>query len=147
VMIGYNYNAYDPIRGSFWDESFRADLQRESHTSFAHMPLFGERYERGWKANFDRGALIIGTRGPKDGIHDPDSLTVGRNQQWGGHVVFGDGSITFTHSFHHPRATITVDGEPRYDNLFAMETGPLGDDAILAFTIEQTEDGPVVQFD
>jgi hypothetical protein len=146
-MHNYNFAAYNPEGGVYWDSRFQADLMRGSHVSFAHMPLAGDRFERGWRATMDSNVVLLGNRGPENGIDNPASMTYGRNQQWGGHVVFGDGSITFTHSFFHPRSVITIDGESQQDNLFAMETGGLGHDAVLAFTKEQTEDGPVLQFD
>lgn len=146
-MYNYDYAAYDPARASHWDPRFEADLMRGSNVSFAHMPLAGKRFENGWRSTMDSNVVLLGNRGPENGIHNSASMTYGRNQQWGGHVVFGDGSITFTHSFNHPRSFVTIDGESHPDNLFAMETGGLGHDAILAFTEEQTEDGPVLQFD
>jgi len=146
-ITNYEFDVYDPANGVHWDPRFEANLMRGSHVSFAHMPLAGERFERGWRATLDSNTVLLGNRGPEGGVENPASMTYGRNERWGGHVVFGDGSIQFTHSFTHPRATITIDGESMPDNLFAMETGGLGDDAILAFTIEQNEDGPVLQFD
>jgi len=147
VIDNYNYDAYDPDNGRFWDPRFEADLMRGSNVSFAHMPLAGDRFESGWRATMDTSVVLLGNRGPENGVENPASMTYGRNEQWGGHVVFGDGSITFTHSFTHPRASITIDDVTQPDNLFAMETGGTGHDAILAFTIEQTESGPVLQFD
>jgi hypothetical protein len=147
VMIGYNYNAYDPRTGVFWDTNFKADLDDVSNASYAHMPLFGERYTRGWQASFDRNAVLLGNRGPKDGIHNPDSLSYGRSGQWGGHVVYGDGSIQFHTEFTPPGMMTERNGEYVPDNLFAMEQGPGGSDAILSFTKEMTRRGPVLQFD
>ncbi len=146
-MEHYNYNAYDPQRESFWDKDFKADLGRNSNVSFAHMPLFGDRFERGWKSNFDRRAVIIGNRGPKDGIDDPQSYSYGRSGQWGGNVLFGDGSIEFYHTFSPPGVTFERSREQYADNIFAMEDGPDGRDAILSFTKSMTRSGPELQWD
>jgi hypothetical protein len=147
AIANYDYEVYDPNRGVFWDPEFRADLMRGSNVSYAHMPLFGKRFENGWRATMSSTTVLLGNRGPENGIDNPASMTYGRNQQWGGHVVFGDGSIEFLHQFDHPRTSIEIDGERRADNLFAMETGAAGEDAILSFTREMTADGPVLQFD
>jgi hypothetical protein len=146
-MVGYNFNAYQPQGGIYWDTAFKADLNRQSHVSFAHMPLFGERYRRGWQANFDRQAVLVGNRGPKDGIDDSGSYSYGRSGVWGGHVLHGDGTIQFTYTFTMPGLTFERDGAQHADNIFAMETGADGTDAILSFTSEMTPRGPVLQFD
>lgn len=147
VMNNYDYAAYAPGSGVFWDDAFQADLDRESHVSFAHMPLFGERYEKGWQANLNRQAVLAGNRGPKDGIDDPQSFTYGRSGQWGGHVLHGDGSINFHSTFTPEGLIYQRAGERHTDNLFAMDDGPDGVDAILSFTQEMTPEGPTLQHD
>ncbi len=146
-MVGYDFHAHQIRGGVPWDTAFEANLERTSHVSFAHMPHFGERYRRGWLANFDRRSVLIGNRGPKDGVDDPNSYTYGRSGVWGGHIVFGDGSITFTDTFTLPGVTFTKDGTTYADNLYAMEDGPSGADAILSFVREMTPSGPTLQHD
>ncbi len=146
-MHDYDFTRYDPQRGRYWDENFRANLHRLAHVSFAHMPFFGERYERSWRATMDGRVVLIGNRGPKDGIDDPDSMTYGRDGNWGGHIVFGDGSVQFTDRFTPAGLTYERDGQADPDNIFAMEDGASGRDMILAFTEEMTRDGPVLQYD
>lgn len=138
-ITGYNYNAYQPQLGIYWDTAFQADLSQQSHVSFAHMPLFGERFRRGWKPNHDRQFVLIGNRGPENGIDNPNSYSYGRSGIWGGHVLYGDGSISFTHDFILP-------GD-HADNLFNMDDGPDGADAILSFTRGMHPSGPELQFD
>lgn len=136
----YDFNAYDPARGVYWDDAFAADLSYLSNTSFAHMPLYGDRYERGWRTG--RGgavAPLVGNRGPENGIPDPRSETCDPTGAWAGHLVFEDAHVEFVESFTPLRDD---------DNIFAMESGPDGDDAILAFTREMdARRGPVLQFD
>lgn len=146
-MVGYNFHAYQLNRALPWDTEFQADLDRQSHVSFAHMPHFGERYRRGWEANFDRRAVVLGNRGPQDGIDDPHSYSYGRSGVWGGHVLYGDGSIDFTDTFTPPGMTFTKNGATYSDNIFAMEDGPDGSDAILSFVREMTDSGPILQHD
>ena len=143
----YNYRAYSPYDGVFWDPNFVADLDVESYTSFAHIPLYGRRYGRFWKFTVDSRAPLLGNRGPIDGIDDSSSYTYGRNSKWAGHIVFGDGHVDFFESFFPAGLSYNQDGQLQPDNIFAMETGPNGDDAILSFTKLMTEDGPVLQHD
>lgn len=135
--FNYNFQAYQPAQNKFWDPNFKADLQRGSNVSFAHMPLIGDRFRQNWsEPRMDSGFALVGNRGPKDGINNPQSLTYGRDGTWAGHIVFGDGHVEFINTF-----------SPRGDNLFAMEKGPQGGDAILAFTPEISSSTVTLQFD
>src|SRR5690606_1793926 len=60
VKENYNWNWYDPKIGQHWagigangfvnqQERFRADLGVLSHTSYAHLALFGARLQFEWK--------------------------------------------------------------------------------------------------
>ncbi len=142
----YNYSAVQPQNDQFWDPNFSADLWEESNVSYAHLPLFDERMRKNWRntARFP----VIGNRGPKDGIDNPSSYTYGRNGKWAGHIVFGDGSISFLDSFTMGQFTTTnAEGEPVPDNIFRMEEGPRGEDVILGFTKTMTPEGPVLDWD
>lgn len=132
----YDYHSYDPRRGTYWDPRFAADLATESNTSFAHLPLYGERLRRLWRFTAGSRSPMLGNRGPQGGVDNPGSYTYGRNGIWGGHVVFGDGHVEFLDAF-------TLAG----DNLFDMEEGPGGLDAILSFTKRMTDEGPELQWD
>lgn len=141
----YNFNAYQPMDNQFWDPRFKADLEDISNVSYAHLPLFGKRFERKWNSN---GHFpVLGNRGPKDGIDNPNSYTYGRNGQWAGHMVFSDGSIVFIQTFTPGQVTFKKDGQFLPDNIFKIEDGPAGSDAILGFTKEMKDDGPVLQWD
>ena len=143
----YNYAAHNPYDGVFWDPNFVADLDVDSNNSFAHIPLHGRRYQRYWKFTVDSRAPLLGNRGPINGVDDSSSYTYGRNGKWGGHIVFGDGHVDFFESFFPAGLSYDRDGQLQHDNIFAMETGPNGDDAILSFTKQMTADGPVLQHD
>lgn len=145
VWVDENYDtgAYDPHAGVYWDPTFKADLDGESNVSFAHVPLFGERFEANWKPFADSAFPLLGNRGPKDGILDPSSFTLGRNGTWGGHVVFGDGHIDFRSSFTLARTA--ADGAA--DNIFSMQDGADGADAVISFTKSVSDAGPVLQHD
>jgi hypothetical protein len=143
----YDYRAYSPVNGRYWDPSFKADLRDLSHVSFAHPPLHGERHERYWRATMSGTFPIFGNRGPKDGVENPQSATYGRSGQWGGHLAFGDGHVEFITTFSPPGSVWERGGTSRPDNVFALEDGPGGSDAILAFTRRMTRDGPELQWD
>lgn len=132
----YNAGAFVPGRGVPWDPSFKADLATESNVSFAHLPLIGDRFRRGWSPG--SSTPIFGNRGPENGVPNPNSYTCDPTTgAWAGNVVFGDGHVEFL-------GATTLPGG---DNLFAIEDGPLGDDAILAFTRAISEDDVTLQFD
>ncbi|MHC5027648.1 MAG: type II secretion system protein [Planctomycetota bacterium] len=143
----YDYGAYDPSSGSFWDPGFQADLHDLSHTSFAHMALSGDRLDRKWEKSFDSTFPLIGNRGPIDGVTDPNSMTHGRDGTWGGHLAFGDGHVEWIESPLRPQLRVSVDGLEGPDNIFVMEEGPFGADAIISFTETMDRDGPTLIWD
>jgi prepilin-type processing-associated H-X9-DG protein len=147
VKADYDYGMIRPDRGLHWDPSFRANLEKESNVSFAHMPLFGERFDRYWGPSLASSFPLFGNRGPMNGTVNATSYTMGLDGSWGAHIVFGDGHVAFTDSFTLGGRTVEVDGVSKADNLYVMEEGPNGDDAILSFTREMSEHGPVLQFD
>lgn len=143
----YDYTAYDPSAGVHWDPGFVADLDVDSNDSFAHVPLYGERLRQQWRFNTGGRTVLLGTRGPRDGVPDPASYTYGRTGLWAGHLVFGDGHIEYTDTFTPAGLVFVRDGAQQPDNIYAMEEGPEGGDAILAFTKSMSDDGPDLQFD
>ncbi len=143
----YDFTAYDPAAGVFWDPGFVADLALRSNVSFAHVPLYGERLRRQWLASAGHRAVLLGNRGPRDGVQDPSSYSCGRNGLWAGHLVFGDGHVEFANTFTPPGLSLADRASPVPDNVFAMEEGPGGLDAILTFTKRMTESGPEIQHD
>jgi prepilin-type processing-associated H-X9-DG protein len=135
----YNITSYNPSSGTYWDPSFKADLLSESNVSFAHMPLLGDRFDQGWIKGGPSMMPVIGNRGPKDGVGAGDSIFVG--VAWAGNVVYADGHIDFTYACAVP----TLYGGS--DNLFSVESGAHGLDAILSFTSAISEQGFELQFD
>ena len=143
----YDYTAYNPTAGTHWDRSFVADLDVESNNSFAHVPLYGQRLRHTWRFTADSRQPLLGNRGPKGGVDDPNSYTYGRDERWAGHLVFGDGHVEFIETFTPSGLFYEAGGERRPDNIFAMEEGPDGRDVILTFTRAMTEEGPIIQHD
>lgn len=145
-MEDYNYRLYSPRDGVYWDPAFMADLEDLSNTSFAHVPLFGTRFDRHWEA-FGSQFPLIGNRGPKDGIDDPASWTYGKDGTWAAHIMFADGHVAFVDTFTPNVVFFERDGARVSDNLYAVEDGPGGADAILSFTERMTDGGAELQFD
>jgi hypothetical protein len=143
----YDYTAYNPAADTWWDPGFTADLSTDSNTSFAHVPLYGKRLRDTWRFTAGARTPLVGNRGPKDGIADPNSWTYGKDGQWAGQVVFGDGHVQFIQTFTMNGLFFDNGGQQQPDNIFRMEQGADGSDIILSFTKEMTADGPVLQFD
>jgi hypothetical protein len=147
VCDQYNYNCYAPANNVYWDSAFKADLRRGSHTSYAHMPLFGHLRTRQWRDSLDANWPIVGNRGPLDGVHDPKSYTLQihpPNDQWAGNVCFNDNHMESLRGLSgkpvDPNIPFNTQGMFRYD-------GEDDADGILTFTKAMTPDGPVIQHD
>lgn len=156
----YNYESYNPVDDQYWDDDFDANLETGSNTSYAHLVLTGKRMDNHWNKldnpmeQFKERTLdglypVLGNRGPENGQRDWDSHTCNPHGFWAGNIVHNDNRVELLQQF-------TIDGvtyldketdtrEP--DNIFAMETGPGGDDAILSFTLAITEDDVELQHD
>ena len=153
IFDSYNWDLYDPGNGVHWDSNFKADLKKGSHVSYAHMPLFGERAfgpGGGWGESLDDRHLLVGTRGPKDGKHDPNSYTyriLKPYDQWCGHFVFSGGNVETQVTQGVGSATISLWTGATADNPFAMEEGPNGLDAFIGFTKAMKPEGPVLDWD
>ena len=143
----YNYDAYYPGAGVYWDPNFKADLNRDSNVSFAHLVLYGKRFDRSWKTFGSSTMPLIGNRGPRDGQPDPRSYTYGKDGTWAGFAVFADNHVAFLDTFTPGGVVFEMNGQSYADNIFALEDGPAGNDVILTFTERMTREGPVMQFD
>ena len=143
----YDFAAYNPAAGIFWDTTFEADLKRLSNVSFAHLPLCGKRFEQKWQPNMDSTFPLLGNRGPRDGVNSSNSFACGRDGVWRGHLVFGDGHIDFVDTATPNGLAFVEDGQRVQDNIFALEDGANGTDAVISFTKVMKKEGPELQFD
>ena len=147
VDSDYDFSDYDPAQDVYWDSDFAADLESLSNTSYAHLPITSLRKLRSWRFNKKSPNPILSNRGPKDGKADPKSNTCGPHGYWTGHVAFSDGHVEFL----RPTAPAAVPeiriDDAQLDNIFAFDDGLGGNDTILTFTKQMTEDGPVSQHD
>jgi hypothetical protein len=143
-MEDYDWNVYNPEGGVLWDPRFQADLKVKSNVSFGHLPLFGERAKKNWEPFGSSSYPVFGSRGPRNGIADPNSYTGDVGGRWAGHMVFGDGHVDFLESF--TTGGLAIKGG-QADNIFAMDEDERGGDAIITFTRTMYEDGPEIQHD
>lgn len=145
----YNYERYDPSLDVYWDSDFKADLMTGSNVSYAHMPICGERAARHWRETTTGRFPLLGNRGPKDGKLDPGSFTCGPHGNWAGNIAFSHDDVSFLTATQPENLTYVADDDvQKPDNLFAMESGVEGADAIIAFTRAMSKEGkPELQFD
>jgi hypothetical protein len=145
VCAAFDFDSYNPVEDVYWDPGFRADLAEASHASYAHLPMFGKRMEHQWRDSLLASEAVLGNRGPQAGEPDGASYTCGPHGHWAGNIVFNDNHTELLSSMTRDALRLPS-GEP--DNLFAMETGPAGGDAVLAFTKSMDpEKGPTLQYD
>ena len=145
----YDFASYAPANGAYWDEDFKADLHGESNVSYAHMPLWGLRFERQWRDSADPGFPLLGHRGPKDGT-DAASITLRilpPFDSWRGIVVHADNSTEVDGDVEWGEVRVDVNSEFVPDCYFRFEEGPIGGDAILTFTKSMGGSGPETQWD
>ena len=62
-------------------------------------------------------------------------------------VMFNDNHAEPLTTMSPPGLFYGAGDEKKPDNIFAMETGPEGEDAILSFTRKMTKEGPELQHD
>ena len=89
-----------------WDYNFSCDISGKiksartgkyySNVSYANMAMTTDRIKNEWLQSLNSEFAILSDRGPKDGIHDPQSISYknhGTKKVWRGNVVFNDGHV------------------------------------------------------
>ena len=142
----YKFTYYDPLGTNtecetsdvgpdcYWDPTFKAalnpELQSLSNTSYAHMPIAGERKKRHWRDTMDSRFAMIGTRGVIDGSLEPEdyyaSVTLefhGGSKEWVGNVAFNDNHTERLDTFFPEGLTYQIGENTIADNIFKDDTG------------------------
>jgi prepilin-type N-terminal cleavage/methylation domain-containing protein len=138
----YKFTYYDPLGANtdcqssdlspdcYWDPTFKAELLSQSNTSYAHMPIAGERKKRHWKDTMDSRFAMIGTRGVEDGSLDENiyyrSVTLefhGGSKEWVGNVAFNDNHTERLDTFFPEGLNYRIGGVSTPDNIFKDDTG------------------------
>ena len=136
--------AQPDYRARHFDSNFSVDLSSTFNVSFAHMPLWGDRLEMRWNSKSDKFPLL-GNRGPKDGVQGTTSITLDDDGIWRGWVYCSDGSIDWLEGTTTTKMWRRRDGVMR-DTIFFDEADS-ADDAILGYTIEIDDYGPIYIWD
>ena len=145
TMDNYNYNAYQPLgmdidcpddpndthSDSYWDCKFAVDLDSLCNTSYAHMPIAGERKKRHWKDTLDSTMGMIGTRGVEEGDYTDEtryyrSVTLqihGGHKEWVGIVAFNDNHVERLDTFVPEHLNYQIGAIAYADNIFKDDTG------------------------
>lgn len=96
---------------------FRTKINRpptngRSHASYAHSMMCGDRRNYTWRNTGDSSKVVLGNRGTKNGITTNDDyrqswtlLFHGPDQEWQGHVCFGDNHVEYSKSFFPPNVS------------------------------------------
>lgn len=146
VKHDYNWDLYNPIDNVRWDDSFKASLHRESHLSYAQLPLFGERRAREWRESGNSKFAIVGNRAVRFGTLDEtrynESVTLkihGGARQWIGNVAFNDNHIETFNTFTPEGLFYQSQGVSHADNLYRNDSGSIqgsfnGHDILLTVT-------------
>ena len=139
----YRFTYYDPLGANsdcqdsdlspdcYWDPTFKAELLVQSNTSYAHMPIAGERKRRHWRDTMDSRFAMIGTRGVIDGVIDDPSIYYasvtlefhGGSKEWVGNVAFNDNHTERLDTFFPENLNYQIAGETFADNIFKDDTG------------------------
>ena len=138
----YDQNAYQPTTDTYWDTSFKCDLQSSGppatgvcNSSYAHQPLFGERKKVYWKAGTDATKPIFGNRGPKhlntgpaSAVTDPTEfknsptlLFHGSKKEWDGNIVLGDSHVEYVTTMFPAQVSFDCQGQLDQDNIFCAD--------------------------
>lgn len=144
VKDDYNYELYNvvPTVDVYWDDSFEAKLTTLSNTSYASMPIAGDRKKREWRETLNSMWPIVANRGVKEGsLADADynnSITLethGGRKEWLGNICYNDNHMEVSKTFKPESLTYTNGTTINADNIFKNDlfaaTSPQGTDAYL----------------
>jgi prepilin-type N-terminal cleavage/methylation domain-containing protein len=107
----YDYEAYNPSGGTYWDETFLAQINQSatngvSNTSYAHLAMCGDRKRNYWRNTNSSIRPIMGTRGPLNGAltgpqyaNSPTLLLHGPKKEWQGNICYADNHMENVTSF------------------------------------------------
>jgi prepilin-type N-terminal cleavage/methylation domain-containing protein len=127
TMTFYDWNLKNPATGVYWDDRMRSNLTAVSHTSYAAMPVGGERKRQHWRNTSDSSFAVLGNRGPQNGnvqlmATSRTSDIHGSAKEWNGHIVYNDNSVAFEQTFF-PEKVKRLPTNQALDNVFANDLG------------------------
>ncbi len=160
IKDDFNWSVYDPLNDIYWDAEsdgspppdnedyipFATRLDKQLHpisdllcnTSYAHMPIAGDRKTKEWRDTLNSQWAIIGNRGVREGLEDDEeeyygSVTLefhGGRRQWVGNIGFNDNHVELMQTFY-PEGINYLDDDQGGgggtatlpDNIFRNDTG------------------------
>ncbi|MDP7030346.1 MAG: hypothetical protein QF733_09015 [Phycisphaerales bacterium] len=140
----YDWHAWNPAEGEYWDAGFSADLDEYSNVSYAHLVLYGDRATHWSSRRMDSTMPVLGNRGPEGGVPSVDSLTCDPDTgRWAGYFAYGDGHVSLVQGLDAARRA----GAGGEDHVFRIDDDDAHGDAILGFTRSIGRSGPMLQWD
>ena len=131
VKDDYNYNAYnvtldvaDGDDNGYWDKTFEAKLSTNCNTSYASMPMGGDRKKREWRDSLNSQWPILSNRGVKEGslaaadYNTSVTLQIHGKKQWLGNIVYNDNHNEVSKTFKPESITYTNANQLFPDNIF-----------------------------
>lgn len=107
----YDYTAYDPLNGSYWDPSFVMridDPTKGANGSYAHVVAVGDRVAIFNTPALSEAAIVMGTRGPDvtnldpiDYPRSPAMQILKPYDQWVGNIAVADGHVETLTGFEY----------------------------------------------
>jgi prepilin-type N-terminal cleavage/methylation domain-containing protein len=165
-FVDYDFSQYSPTSDVYWDGDvpsggaantftrYNANISgdgssfgEQSHTSYAHLAMIGNRKKIRWRNTSDQGDPMISTRGPHNGedgsgnAGGPEDFTNsftlllhGAESEWIGNIVFADNHTIVSTSFWPAEVSYEPADQGliglKKDNIFAAEFLDLGDNNI-----------------
>lgn len=132
--VPYDFAAWKPHEGSYWDENFNARLGNEEadHISFSNLTLLGPARRARWHDTAGSDTVVWSTRGTKDG--DTSTEDYSRNpvlqmhgpiNTWNGNYATADGAVLTANNFYPAASKYDTQalGSPGYkrDNMLRCE--------------------------
>jgi hypothetical protein len=133
-----------------WDPDFLNDLENGANNSYGIMPVTGKRKQQNWgvSTHSPTSFIVIGTRGPFDGIEDPYSksnLFHGIERDWKGTVNYGDGHNSVLETFYPISSTyIDMNGVAISDNIFLEEEDQAVDNDYMPNGLEMGQGADII---
>ena len=132
----YDFAAYNPAGGVYWDDNFSAKINSSSlddgecNVSYANLALIGRRKTQVWRQLTDSTRPVLGTRGTRNGDptgssfeNSPTLRLHGSEKQWQGNICYADNHMEVATNFFPDEVFAACDNALLKDNIFAAEFG------------------------
>lgn len=153
VLSTYDFNAYKPNLGVYWDSAYKADLATTSNLSYATLHLDGPRKSREWRESLNSRFAVLANRGVRDGLYDDavyatsKTLAIhGDRRSWDGNVCFNDNHIAIASAFTLEGPAKLGANQDVSDNLFRADPEGNGQDIWLTMISSVSTSGSATTF-